>query len=122
MISKQTINTFILLLFFLVLQLGGQLAAGFAGTAGGLLNPFTVISYSCLICRGLLWVVILKRVELVSAYPFTGLVYLLILPLSAFAFGDEISWEKGAGAALIFIGILFAAAGQGMRQKKRRAE
>lgn len=115
MTSRQTLNTAALLLLFLVLQIGGQIAAGFAGEQGYFFNPYTIISYFCLFSRGLIWILILKRIDLIKAYPFTGLVYLLILPLSAFIFGDEISWSKAAGAALIFAGIIFTAAGRAKR-------
>ncbi len=109
------------MLLFLALQLGGQLSAGRAGAEDGFINLFTAISYICLLSRGLIWILILKRMKLVAAYPLTGMVYLLILPLSAYFFGDEISWEKAAGAALIFTGIVFTAAGQSGARKGKSA-
>ena len=65
---------------------------------------------------------ILKRLSLVTAYPFTGLVYLLILPLSAFIFGDEISWPKAVGALLIFTGIIFTAVGAAINEREEGLE
>ena len=99
-----------LLLIFLLLQLGGQTAAGFAGRAGGI-NLYTITSYACLFLRGLVWIMVLKRLPLTVAYPFTGAVYLLILPLSMIVFDETPGWSRFAGAALIFIGIIFSASG-----------
>jgi drug/metabolite transporter (DMT)-like permease len=103
-----------------MLQVGGQVAAGFSGLRDSFLNPFTIISYGCLVSRGLIWVIILKRINLTTAYPFTGLVYLLILPLSAFIFGDNISWQKAAGAVLIFGGIIFTSIGARLRRQREQ--
>ena len=98
------------LLSFLLLQLCGQTAAGFAGRMGGI-NLFTIISYFCLLSRGLVWILILKRLPLTVAYPFTGAIYLLILPLSIFLFGESPDWSRFAGAALIFAGIAVSSSG-----------
>lgn len=103
-------NPVLLLILFLLLQLGGQTAAGFAGKIGGI-NIYTLISYTCLTLRGLLWVLVLKRLPLTVAYPFTGAVYLLILPLSMLLFGESPEWSRFAGAALIFAGIGVSAVG-----------
>ena len=104
-------KTPILLSAFLVLQLGGQIAAGFAGRQAYFLNHFTVISYFCLTARGFIWLLILRRMSLTAAYPFTGMIYVLILPVSAFVFGDSISVVRVVGAVLIFAGVMLTAAG-----------
>ena len=101
----------ILIIMFLLLQLGGQTAAGFSARAEGFFNLFTLISYCALCLRGLLWILILKVLPLTTAYPLTGTVYFLILPLSVFIFGESPDWSRFAGAALIFAGIIFSAYG-----------
>ncbi len=100
-----------LLVMFLLLQLGGQTAAGFSGRTGGFINIFTFISYCCLILRAFIWMLVLRRLSLSAAYPFTGAVYLLILPLSMLIFDEKPGWARFAGALLIFAGIIFTAAG-----------
>jgi len=104
-------NPVILLVVFMLLQLGGQIAAGLSGSTGSIVNLFTVISYCCLLARGIVWVLVLKKLPLTVAYPFTGAVYLLILPLSVLVFGEQPGWSRFAGAALIFAGVAVTAAG-----------
>jgi drug/metabolite transporter (DMT)-like permease len=119
MILKEHRRTIVLISAFLFLQLLGQISAGFAGEAVSIINPFTVISYFCLISRGVLWVLILKRVNLLAAYPFTGIIYLLILPISYLVFDESITRWQIWGAAMIFIGIMLNAAGNAAAVKKR---
>lgn len=107
----------ILIIMFLLLQLGGQTAAGFSGRAGNFFNIFTLISYCALFFRALTWILILKTLPLSAAYPFTGLVYLLILPLSVFIFGESPDWSRFAGAVLIFTGIIFSAIGAAANER-----
>lgn len=104
-------NSVILLILFLLLQLGGQTAAGFAGNAGGNFNIFTLLSYCALLLRGFVWILVLKRMPLIAAYPFTGAVYILVLPLSILLFGETPHWSRFAGAFLIFAGIGVSALG-----------
>lgn len=101
----------ILMILFLILQLGGQTAAGFSGREVGFFNLYTLLSYSALVLRAIIWMLILKNMPLTVAYPFTGMVYLLILPLSIFIFGENPHWSSFAGAALIFCGIVLTAFG-----------
>lgn len=100
-----------LLLIFIILQLAGQTSAGLSGKTAGLLNIFTLISYCCLILRAFVWLLILKKLPLTSAYPVTASIYILILPLSMIVFGESPGWSRFAGAALITSGIILTSVG-----------
>ena len=53
----------------------------------------------------------LKKLPLTVAYPFSGTVFLLIIPLSAVIFNEPPDPARIAGALLIFSGIVFTAIG-----------
>lgn len=111
--------TVLLLVSFLFLQIGGQVAAGFAGISESFFNPFLLVSYFCLFSRGFVWLFILRRIDLLTAYPFTGMIYIIILPITFRIFGDSISPARIGGAVLIFVGIMFTAVGAGYGKKEQ---
>ena len=60
------------------------------------------------VCYGisfLLWLVVLSKAKLSYAYPFTSLIYLLVLGGSWWLFDERISMEQTVGVAIILIGI-----------------
>ncbi len=67
---------------------------------------FLSIGYMALILRGVIWIVILKKHDLSSAYPLISLSYVFIILLSYFLFSEPLSIEKITGALLIIIGVL----------------
>jgi len=63
-----------------------------------------------LVCYGaafLLWLIVLSRLKLSLAYPFTSLMYVLVLAASWYFFDERITPSHLIGAGLILAGILF---------------
>lgn len=75
-------------------------------------NPFIVAGYAILIVRGLVWVRILKNIELSFAYPFISLSYIIVLAISHRFFGETITFNQYAGTALITAGVILVGLGQ----------
>lgn len=57
----------------------------------------------------LLWLGALGRVEISQAYPFVGLGFALTTLAGYALFGDQLTWSRIVGIALIFAGIVFVA-------------
>lgn len=66
---------------------------------------FIAVGYSCLISRGLVWIVLLKYVRLSVAYPIQALSFILIAVLGALAFNEALSVSKIFGIVLILLGV-----------------
>ncbi len=109
--KKTVIRAIMLILFSMMLQLVGQIASGFAGREGSIFNYFTFIGYSCLVLRAFVWILVLKAMPLTVAYPSTGAIYLMILPLSVIFFGENPGWGRYGGSTLIFLGIIVSSLG-----------
>ncbi len=101
----------------LALAVSGQLAARAgalrAAASGVPLNLLLAVSVACLLGRGLLWVLVLRRERLVDAYPVLALAYPLVLALSALIFGEPLTAGKIAGSALVVSGVLLMSRPQG---------
>lgn len=55
----------------------------------------------------LVWIVVLRKVELSTAYPMVSFGYVIVFIASFFLFGESLSLNKIIGLALIVAGILF---------------
>ncbi|ACS99106.1 conserved hypothetical protein [Paenibacillus sp. JDR-2] len=55
----------------------------------------------------LIWMFVLRKVELSYAYPFVSLAYIIVLVASYYFFGESINTYKIAGLVLIVGGIAF---------------
>ena len=112
-------------LFLFVFPLGllvlGQWAAQ-KGARGGALPPgwwrrpdllltaaspikWYCLSYLAMLCRGGVWLVVLRRFPLSYAYPVMSLGYVLIFLLSLVVFGDTPGPGGIAGSLLILFGV-----------------
>jgi len=68
-------------------------------------SPVVWLAIAGYVTMFLLWMLILQRSELNRAFTLTGLAYVFV-PLGAWAlFGEEISWVRAAGIALIISGV-----------------
>ncbi len=67
--------------------------------------PFLLIAYTALFTRGVIWVLVLRRVALSLAYPMLALAYVVILAASNLLFHEPLGLMKIAGAALIVLGV-----------------
>lgn len=109
---KRSLVPAVLLTASLLLIVFGQLMAkhGASLVADGFERwpvalPFIAMAYMALLTRGLLWVVVLRRLALSVAYPVIALSYVLILGASRLIYGEPIGALKAAGAALIIAGV-----------------
>lgn len=66
---------------------------------------FIAIGYSCLVSRGLIWIVLLKYVRLSVAYPIQAFSFVLITLLGVLVFNEILSLEKILGMILIISGV-----------------
>lgn len=102
----------VLLVVSLLLVVVGQLTAKYGA---GILHdgferwpvalPFLALAYGALLTRGLVWIVVLRRVALSVAFPVIALSYVAILGASRVIFGEQIGALKIIGAFLIIAGV-----------------
>lgn len=117
-------NSRVVLLLFLYFSflLLGQTLAKYASSRGSLLNPFTLGSYLCLISRGFIWVLILNRMKLITAYPLNALSYIIILPLSALLFAETLTPVRVVSALFIAAGVALLMTGEGIIKEAEKGE
>ena len=104
----------------LILPLGimliGQIFAKLSGTViesgGSILNIYSLVSYICLLSRGFLWILIIRKMRLVFAYPVMSLNYILVLLVSHFFFHEEIISANLLGAGFITAGVILIGFGE----------
>lgn len=70
------------------------------------INFFIISGYICLVARGFVWIFILRKIDLSFAYTFLSISFVIILILSHFFFGEEISREKILGTFFIISGVI----------------
>lgn len=56
-----------------------------------------------------MWMVVLSREDLSYAYPFLGLTYILVMTVSHFSLGENITWLRFAGTLLVSVGVVLIA-------------
>lgn len=86
---------------------GGSLIATILS---GIAQPAVLLGLACYVASTLLWLVVLSRVPLSTAYPFGALNYVLIV-LVALATGEHVGLLRWAGVVLIVGGILLVSGG-----------
>ncbi len=91
---------FLLPLGFLTLGQGAAKAGAVTGQGG-----WYLISYTALILRGFLWILVLRRFPLSLAYPMMSLGYVLVLALSILVFSEPLPRGALAGIPLILTGL-----------------
>lgn len=74
-------------------------------------SPLVIGGLACFGLSAVLWLFVLSRIPLSSAYPFVALGILVTVLAGKLLFGETVSLEKLAGVASIVLGILLVAAG-----------
>jgi multidrug transporter EmrE-like cation transporter len=69
-------------------------------------SPFVVIGLLCFGLSALLWLLVLSRIPLSSAYPMVSLGIVITVLAGRFWFGEPISFLKAAGVAFIVAGVV----------------
>ncbi|ARO63392.1 Uncharacterized protein B5E39_0878 [Bacillus cereus] len=80
--------------------------------AVGIMNFINVPNFFGLAFYGLsalLWMIVLRKVDLSYAYPMVSFGYVFVIIASALLFGETINFMKIAGMVCIVAGILFIA-------------
>lgn len=108
-------NKFILILLSVTLSSIGQVMLKYGAiksnesTAMNLLKYLNFSNLMGLTLYGLsalLWMVILRKVDLSYAYPMVSLGYILVFIFSYYIFGEPISTTRIVGLAIILLGIV----------------
>ena len=75
------------------------------------LNPFVIAGVIGFFLSMLVWLYVLSRLELSTAYPFVALNYVLILFVSHFLLKETITPVKIMGVAVIVLGVFLISRG-----------
>ncbi len=114
--QKHSTFNWLPLLFTVGIMLCGQIMAKKAGmvikNGNSLINTYSLLSYTCLLLRGVLWIWVVRNLRLVFAYPILSLNYILVLAASAVLFGEAITVFNAAGAFLIAAGVILTGMGE----------
>ena len=65
---------------------------------------FLALGYACLFVRGIVWINILKKIDLSIAYPLTSISIIFVMLISHFMFHEPITQNKIIGSILIILG------------------
>jgi multidrug transporter EmrE-like cation transporter len=71
------------------------------------LNPWMVGGLACYAVSILLWMAVLSRVEVSSAYPLTSIGFVITATVGFFFLGETLTTAKIAGIILICAGLVF---------------
>jgi multidrug transporter EmrE-like cation transporter len=76
-----------------------------------LCDPWIITGILATFLSGVSWMIAMTKVELSYAYPFIGLVFVLILISSSIFFHEAITTSKIIGVVLVIVGILVVSRG-----------
>jgi len=85
---------------------GFKTGGGVADLFLSLLNGRMVLAVICFVSSMLLWIFVLKKLELSIAYPMVSLGYIFVMLLSFFFLQEQLSWTKFLGTLLIVSGVI----------------
>ena len=69
------------------------------------LNPFIIAGLILYVTAMLIWLYVLKNVEVSYAYPFTALGFIVVMAISYFFLAEQVTLLRVAGIILIIGGI-----------------
>lgn len=117
------VNVFLGTVGQIMLKTGMNNAGGKANAAGmaalldavkAIANPWVLMGFTFYGISSILWLMILKRVSLSSAYPMISLSYVFVVILSALFLGERPNWGTTApGLLLIIVGVTLIGLGSG---------
>lgn len=73
-----------------------------------LLDPWIISGFTAAFCASITWMIALSKIDLSSAYPMMSLSFVFVSLISFFFLGEEWTYIKVAGLALIVIGSAMA--------------
>lgn len=116
---KQDILSWLLIALTLMLMVFGQVMSKQGAGYSSLLNIFVLFGYAALFVRGVVWILVLKRLPISAAYPFISLSFVLVLAASYLFFDEKITIFKIAGSLFIIAGIVLTSMGNAHTAQKR---
>ncbi|UWG96915.1 SMR family transporter [Dehalobacter sp. DCM] len=94
-------------------QFGLKLASEELETGSGIwnliltaINTKMVLSISCFVISMVLWIFVLRKLELSIAYPMVSMGYIFVMLLSFFFLQEQIDIQKLIGTGLIVSGVV----------------
>jgi drug/metabolite transporter (DMT)-like permease len=95
--------------------LAGALPSDLVGKIGFiihlLLSPWVLSGIVATFLAGVCWMMALSKFELSYAYPFTGLIYIIVMLSGFFLFRDAFTVGKMVGTCMVIAGLIIAARG-----------
>lgn len=71
-----------------------------------LTTPQVAIGFVCYALSAVLWLVVVSNFDLSMAYPMVSVGYVFVVLASWFFFGENISWLRACGLAIIIAGVV----------------
>lgn len=71
-----------------------------------LLNPWVLSAIAATFVAGVAWMLALSKFDLSYAYPYTGLIYILVMGAAALLFGDAITPGRVIGTLVTVAGLI----------------
>ncbi len=72
-------------------------------------SPYVILGLSLYGFGAVLWLFVLAKLDVTTAYPFVGLGFILTMILGAWLLGETLTVSKIIGTLLVSIGIVFVA-------------
>ncbi|MGH8191248.1 MAG: DMT family transporter [Rhodanobacteraceae bacterium] len=69
-------------------------------------TPWLWVGLACYLGQFAVWMTILEKLTLSTAFPATAIVFVVVMVTSWAVFGDPMGWAKILGSAIIVAGIL----------------
>ena len=76
-----------------------------------LLNPFVFVGMALYVVNVFLWFDVITKANLSYVYPFLSLAYAAVVIASALVLGEQFSWQRLIGVAVIIGGVYIVSQG-----------
>lgn len=76
-----------------------------------LLEPWVISSILATFIAGIFWIISLSKFELNYAYPWMALIFVIMMFMGVYLFGESLSNHKIFGTILVTIGLIVVARG-----------
>jgi multidrug transporter EmrE-like cation transporter len=92
------------------IMLEGDFPSTFPGKMGflfkALLNPWIFSSFASAFVAALAWMAAMTQMELSAAYPIMSLAIVVVMFLSVWLLGEDLSWAKAMGSLMVVGGLI----------------
>jgi multidrug transporter EmrE-like cation transporter len=70
------------------------------------LNPWILSGFAAAFLAAVSWMAAMTRLQIGVAYPFMSLAFVLVLAFSIAFLGENLTWAKGIGTAMVVCGLI----------------